>query len=55
MLFAGTTFLTDDRGYMLLWLPITVPGFSTEPHPTSTSSPNIAPNFFDRKTYHWNG
>mgnify|MGYP000591972336 CR=1 FL=1 len=25
---------------------MTVPGFSTEPQPTSTSSPIIAPNFF---------
>ena len=27
--------------------PITVPGFKTEPQPTSTKSPRIAPNFFN--------
>ena len=31
---------------MLQQRPITVPGFNTEPHPTSTLSPSIAPNFF---------
>ena len=30
---------------MLLPRPMTVPGFSTEPHPTSTSSPTMAPTF----------
>ena len=31
---------------MLEFLPTTVPGFNTLLQPTSTSSPSIAPNFF---------
>ena len=30
----------------MAFFPITLPGFNIEPHPTSTSSPIIAPNFF---------
>ena len=29
-----------------MFFPITLPGFKTLPHPTSTLSPIIAPNFF---------
>ena len=47
MLFSGTTPLTDDSGYMFVFFPITLPGFNTLPHPTSTPSPIIAPNFFN--------
>ena len=46
ILFAGTTPLTDESGYMFVFFPITVPGFNTLPQPTSTLSPSIAPIFF---------
>ena len=33
--------LTDERGYTLHHLPITVPGLRTELQPTSTLSPSL--------------
>ena len=46
MLIAGITPRILERGYMLVFLPITVPGLRTLLHPISTKSPIIEPNFF---------
>ena len=41
----GMTPRTEVNGYTDVFLPMTVPGFRTQPQPTSAPSPRIAPSF----------